>query len=318
MKKRFLTCLLALAVMLCLLVPVLSISASAAENEEPYEWLLSKDRSSIIRSDGKLYEYISLGDDFYFDVNAEYEFINDVRLGDIYSYAPDGDVIWIEDDYELYVYATEKGYEQIKAFAEGKYESYLIELGDGTYRSAQIDKAAIESMNALGVSTVAEVKEVDVDILEDCTYHSIIARDANEILSKVTGLVFEFGDGYYYVNFAALDNSYFDAYGNFSFRSGSVPLVRLSGMEEATVIGAIENAEYRYIRTEYEIDRAAAESAFWVMFVLAGFIIPIPVLFMGMYLANSAKRGAPKYWYSLSILAAAWLVLCIVLMLMMI
>ncbi len=318
MKKRFSVGFFALALtlMLCLLIPVFSVSAAASE-ERAYEWILSEDGSEIIRNDGRVYKYFALGRDFRIDPDSAYLFVNDVSLGDIYSYSPDGEIIWVEDYYgEAYMYTTTEGLSMAYRFCEGKYESYRIEL-DTTKKAAVIDNTVIESMNALGVTELADVTEIDVTVLANYICHEIVARDKFNILSRTVGLVFETDAGYYYVNFQTLDNSNFDADGNFSFRSGTVALVRLSGIEEATVAGAVKNAANIKTDIEHEVDRAAAENAFWVMFVIVGFIAPIPVLVMGFYLANSAKRGKPKYWYSLSILAAAWFVLSVALMLIM-
>ncbi len=317
MKKRFSVSFsaLALALLLCLIIPVFSVSAVASE-ERAYEWILSEDGTQIIRSDGRIYNYFSDNYNFYLEPDFEYAFVNDVSLGDIYSYAPDGEIIWVENEYAIYLYTTSAGLTMLYGFMDGKYDSYRINVGD-TYKSAVIDNSVIESMNALGVSVVADVADVDVTTLAGYTYHSIVARDQKQIFSETVGLVFEIDGGYYYVNFSMLNNSNFDAYGNFSFRSGAVPLIRLSGIEEATLAGAIENAKMISTSTDREIDRASAENAFWVMFVIVGFVAPIPVFIMGFYLANSAKRGQPRYWYSLSILAAVWFVLSIVLMLLM-
>ncbi len=316
MKKRFLTGLIMLTLALCLLISVFSMAVSASDDKHAYEWILSECGDEIIRDDGRVYTLLSIGNNFYLDPYSEYAYANEVSLGEIYSYAPDGEIIWVVDDnYDTYIYTTINGLSMAYEFFEGNYASYRIEL-EGTYKSSVIDNSVIESMNALGVTELADVTEVDVTVLANYTCHDIIARDNNNIFSRTIGLVFETESGYYYVNYAMLDNSNFDAQGYFSFRSGSVPIVKLSGIEEATLAGAIRDAESVIAEYEYEVDRASAENAFWVMFVIVGFIAPIPIFIMGFYLANSAKRGAPKYWYSLSILAAAWFVLSIVLMLL--
>lgn len=54
-------------------------------------------------------------------------------------------------------------------------------------------------------------------------------------------------------------------------------------------------------------------SAFWVFYVLNGFLLPIAPLVVGVVTAHSAKRGKPRRWYILSALAGAWMLLATVL-----
>ena len=122
---------------------------------------------------------------------------------------------------------------------------------------------------------------------------------------------------YYYVNYLTLGNQYFDADGNFSYRSGTVGLIALNSAQSATVQGAVESQSYRYAEYEWEddewIDDDVSAGFFWVMLVLFGFLMPIPFLVIGLVLPNSAKRGYPKYWYVLAVIAVVWMILAAIL-----
>ncbi|MBQ8408332.1 MAG: hypothetical protein IJY39_05650 [Clostridia bacterium] len=59
-------------------------------------------------------------------------------------------------------------------------------------------------------------------------------------------------------------------------------------------------AENPYYDTAYAV-------LFWITFILLCFVAPIPFLIVGIVFARSEKRGYPKYWYILSLIAALWL-----------
>ena len=57
---------------------------------------------------------------------------------------------------------------------------------------------------------------------------------------------------------------------------------------------------------------------FWLFYALVGFIIPLPLLALGIILPNIKKLGRPKYWYILAALALLWIVLALFLMIILI
>lgn len=61
------------------------------------------------------------------------------------------------------------------------------------------------------------------------------------------------------------------------------------------------------------MDRTSV-GVFWVTFVFIGLILPAGLAVVGVVLARSELRGRPVYWYGLSIVCGAWLLLSIALM----
>ncbi len=304
--------ILSLVLLAVMLVSALSLSVSAEGKDSCFEWMLSRDESTLVRSDGKTYEYYSMDNDVFLDPSYIYSFENEVKLGDIYGYSPDSEIVWIEDDDEYYVYfyATQRGREMLYAFEKGDYSEYRLEDIESAKSAAVTERFIM----ALEDATKGVVDGINVDVSSLATYPAfeLYAYDTTDTLCTAIGRMFVIDENYYYLHYASLDNSHFDANGNLSYRQGNVTLVKLSGELKATVSGAMANMSIRYPSYEYEVDSSGYESAFWTFFIIAGFVIPMVLFIMGFALANSRKRGCPKYWYALSILAAVWILISII------
>ncbi len=309
LKRRI--CLIAAILLTLSQIFTMGIGAS----NELEQWILSNDKQTLIGYGGKTYYHYSTSTDLYLKPRYDYEYANAVSLGTVHSSSADPEIVWIESEMgEIFIYATSAGRTQLSKFENGKYGGYR--LNDmGAYKYAELDKSVVEQMNAAGVTTVANVITVDVTMLKDSLSYEITAYDEAQMFACDIGRVFVDNNGsYYYVCYANLDNSYFDANGELSFRSGNITLVLLEGTAEATVKQASENMQRFDYEYEVEGSKEDAISVFWVFFVLGGFIMPIPFIIAGCVLATSDKRGRPKYWYTLSIIAALWLILSFVLM----
>ena len=136
---------------------------------------------------------------------------------------------------------------------------------------------------------------------------------------------------YYYLCFKDLDNSYFDADGYFSYRSGSVQVYKLDDKSRLSIDESIANMttkehkkiyEDSVINGHYDIygnpidhtddynissNRIGAVILFFVITFVLGIIVPVVLLILGLVLANSQKSGKGKCWYALVASAALWI-----------
>ena len=116
---------------------------------------------------------------------------------------------------------------------------------------------------------------------------------------------------YGFIDYTLLDNTHFDANGDFSYRSGTVTVSILRSDADANVKSAVESFEYVDFSFEYEdeIDFSGfSVGFFWVMFIIIGFLLPIAPLLVGLLLPQSAKRTYPKRWYTLAVFAIIWMI----------
>ena len=291
---------------------------SFADDGENVKWMLSADRQLLMGYGGKTYYQTEITSDIYIDPQLVIEYDNEVVTGTVYSASEDPEVVWIENEYgELTLYATESASVNIKKFEGGKYQGYRIWDYSSSYtrKCALLDKSVVEQMNAAGVTTVATVVTVGVAMIKNMPYYEITSFDPSGVFARDIGRVFADADGkLYYVCYANLDNSYFDADGNLSYRSGAITLTVLEGTAEATVTQATANMVTYDVEYQEEGADADAVSVFWVFFVFGGILLPIAFIVAGCVLATSDKRGRPKYWYSIAIVAALIMLTCFVLM----
>lgn len=316
MKKTVTKALSIIILFSLALLQCLSLTAFA-EEDGATEWMLSDDGSTLMRSNGKTYYFYSDTSSLELDPSTVYEFTNPVEYGYIYASSPASEIVWVEDTYygEPYLYATDKGMEQLAKFAAGSIGSYR--LCDQNGKTAMIDADTVKLLNESGTEVLAKTVEVEVSTLKDTERYDLYAYDESDTFSILNGAIYKDGSGaLYYLNYLDLGNQHFDADGNFSYRSGTVSLVVLEGDTATTVAISLANMEEKEVEYVYEDGAytAMGEDVFWVYFLLIGFIFPIPFLIIGLVTANSSLRGKPKYWYALSVAAGVWILLSILLL----
>jgi hypothetical protein len=134
------------------------------------------------------------------------------------------------------------------------------------------------------------------------------------------GAVYRLDDGKdYYVHYLSLGNQYFDAEGNFSYRSGSVSLTVLGedlSRELDKVREQVVPNGYTYYEYEDSETPLFSETTFWVLYSIMGFVAPVPLFILGLVLSYSKKPGYPKYWRILSVIAALWILFAAILMIL--
>ena len=334
MKKHNIKGLLCLVFCVALLCQCFALSAFAEEGEvtEMLQWTASIDGNTI--SDGsRTFELYCSGGTFgstdIFENSTEiFRYENYVEITDperglascqITSKSKDFPIIWIQLSYETRYYATEEGAKLLDDFFNTKNCIYRLygentdpESTYGDYRNFPFGKELMNKMNA----TVA-TEEINVRDLVTIPKYTVRYFDSTDTFYMNQGIVFVLPDGYYYVNFANLDNSHFDADGYFSYRLGSVMLAKLEGEVATGISYALENPEElrtREITYEDDIeDVSMPPIVFWFFYAIFIFILPIPGLVVGLILPHIKKLGKPKYWYSLSIIHGLWILLGIIL-----
>lgn len=220
------------------------------------------------------------------------------------------------------VYATEKGVEALDRLMEGEATSYMLASVHGACAPISNDLVTLLTKTPED----AEKRTFDVRDLENALYYSLLGVESYGFYGCAYGAVYAYEGEFYYIHYMDLGNQCFDADGNFSYRRGTVEGVKLEGdlVAELHTVGQDMNfypLEYIDAGEEKNFDDTAdyfdsARSAFVVGMVVFGFMIPTPLLIVGLVFPRSAKRGYPKYWYILAGVAALWMALSVLLMIL--
>lgn len=171
-----------------------------------------------------------------------------------------------------------------------------------------------------------EAVEVPVGKLKNASGWVIYGYDSTRTVYAGAAALYNDGNDWLYVDYATLGNDRFDADGNVSLRSGTIPCIRLNAAGCKAVDDILANKIYVEMITEYENMqkpnppelRTPLVVMFWIVYVLVGFGLPVVPLVLGLVFANRAKWGKPRRWYLISILAGVWMLLSLVLILLLI
>lgn len=321
--KKLYAILLCILLMLCLSLTVFASDASG-KTEEEIEWIVSEDQNTL--TDGnKVYTRYKI---FLYDWFRPYDFY--VYPQDIETDNPsadsighpanviEGKVIVNEEiaivynyfsntaDYRIYV--TEQGKKIMDAYQAGEYSQY--ELAEGRYFSAKIEQGPVNSWINQTPDTVMEAAE-----LAELAYYEVLGYDATLTFAHVIGAVFENNGEYLYVNYSSLENNHFDADGNLSFRSGTVPIVRLSATDAEYIETALESAEQFSVNTITEeiepLDATISLSIFLILISPVLYLLPLVLMILGIVMLCIKRIPGRKRWIWVIVLAAAWLVLAV-------
>lgn len=331
---RVLTLLLGV---ICLLGAVmLPVGATPPLEEEPnanqnaVKWTFSEDYQRLV-GDGAPYDRYVLPVGYEVSYASRvYSYDNRPEVGNyayagyVYSNERRGDLHWVDySPLEGSVYVTEAGRAHMDAFIGGEVGQYRLSQLRSTY--ATMDAAEVEALAAYAEGQ-GQTVTLDVAELREMEMYEIFAYDGYDVIRRVEGALYVHPahEGYLYIHYSTLDNSYFDADGNFSYRQGTVEAVELS--EEYTLAVNDRISVLNYLQIEYtrEYDELnpeepatssedSAVTFFWIFFVFVGFLLPIAPLVVGLVFANSRRMSHPKRWYIVVALAAAWLLLSLML-----
>lgn len=190
---------------------------------------------------------------------------------------------------------------------------YLVR--DMYYQEVPFDVSLLESLDELA-SMGTESFLIDVRDLAYVNCYEILIRQVYE--ETVYGAIYVMDGSYYYLNYVNLGNQHFDAYGEFSYRSGEVMLTKADTYRaaiESNLLPLTEDYTYEY-ESEAIFSDDISTPLFWIGFVLLGFIAPIPFLILGFVLSRAKKLGCPRYWRIISYIAIIWLALAALLLLL--
>lgn len=314
MRKICLSLLLAVVLAVSLPSAVFASEPVAAEPEDNnyIEWKLSDDGNTL-EGNGRVYTYYELP--IMSEIVSETRFHygnlakNDNLIYNVESYTRDSEIVWFGDD--NYILATEKGRDHLDSFFAGQKHAYRLYCG--TTEVNDIDASLIDELENAAENGADKVT-VNVTNLERWNEYELLECDSDGIIGFGIGSVFKINGEFYYVNYDDLDNSYFDAFGDISFRKGSIEFVKLDGELEGKVKRAVNSMERVYFEHESEFTYTPVYKYNFphVGIVWYGFICPIGGTVAGLVLANSKKLGKPRRWYILAAVSAAALILSVI------
>lgn len=314
-----------------MLFSIFSISAFAADDDAQEQgvtvWELSDDGKTLTGND-IVYTQIDIPAGYHVDFSTEYIYASEIETklfknGSCYPVSPqkNSKVVCLVNNYEntYYTYVTYKEKSSLQNFYNNIVSKFRIQNPNDSMEYTDFPEYMILHLDNLARANEQNVN-FDVSALKDHLYVEFIARNQSDYMSMTFGGIYKIDYDYYYVNYTKLNNGYFDANGDFSYRSGTVSLTKIDS-DLLKDIKDFENAMTKHsYESEYEedeidvtFDKTTAKVLFWIIFVIFGFLVPIAPLIVGFTFALSEKRGYPKHWYLVAFLSLAWMALSLIL-----
>lgn len=336
MKKLYYIKAIAFVLCLCSLFTLSVFGVSAEEETEEYkpiEWKMDVNLSCIY-GDSKRYDRYYANGAFYGDARKTFEFTNmpmyDGLGRHVYGDSADPHIISVrQGNGYSWIFTDDEGREILNSFVAQEECIYYLE-NFSEYVYTVIDRDIVRGLKIKYESRMNSLKQVSVAELSEADIYEITVHDITETKAFQQGAVYVMPDGmYYYVCFENLPNSYFDADGYFSYRSGTVPVYVLDGTERTKTDRLIKEMVEKESKKIYEDmvilgvydiygnpieeseDPMAAVTAvvlFILMTVFAGVIVPIGLLIMGLLLSRSKKTGNARCWEAVAASSVIWMV----------
>ena len=313
--QKILAVLLCMILLLCATLPV-SASDKAEDTEPEISWELSEDRQTLTYGDQTYTHYVIPSYD-WFRPYQSYQYVQEFGnyfIGQPILTTEGEEIVLNENMVVLYVYfdvntafdvyVTAQGACALDEYMAGNYAQY--ELTSGTYESATISEQTVRAW-----SEITPTETVDASLLGELVSYNVIGYDSTLTFAHIIGKVFEYNGDYLFVNYSHLNNTHFDSYGNLSFRSGNVPVVRLSATDKAQITDAIDRFEYYDGEIVYEESDPLDATISMVLFLLLAspFLYILPVLFLvfGIVMRCIKKLPGRKRWNTVIIASIVWL-----------
>ena len=314
-NKKLFALMLCMILAVSMLLPV-SASETAEDAEQEIQWEIGADGQTLTYGD-QTYTHYTIPSYDWFRPYQSYQYVQEFGnyfIGQPILGAEGEEVTLYEDMVVLYVYfstdtafdvyVTAQGARALDEYMAGNYAQY--ELTSGTYESATISEQTVRAW-----SEITPTETVDASLLGELVSYNVIGYDSTLTFAHIIGKVFEYNGDYLFVNYSHLNNSHFDSYGNLSFRSGNVPVVRLSATDKAQITDAIDRFEYYDGEIVYEESDPLDATISMVLFLLLAspFLYILPVLFLvfGIVMRCIKKLPGRKRWNTVIIASIVWL-----------
>ena len=320
--KKFLVCLLVLISLFMLFS--LGICATDSDGAH-HEWVLSADEKTLTYGDA-VYHYcpntpsLIIPDEMYvYEQKIACEALED-EYALIMHNLHNKDIIMIVDRYDRFLfYVNEAGQEIMNLYLMYDFEDYLY------YEKPMRAAIPAELVEALANGTHSTITQtVSVTTLKDITKYTIYGLDKTHTLGHMHGAIYEINDEFWYLNYDALDNSYFDSEGNFSYRRGTVVLTKVdTDIMVLDVLPYEEEFHIQYVYEKYEknestpdLNKDGATVIFVLTTVILLFLLPAVPLILSLVFVLIKQNKKRRRWLLLLLLSALWLVLSIVILLL--
>ena len=335
MKKTWLRPLL-----ICLALLLVCSLAACGQKDDGYKHFTADETLTAV-TDGTntytlhtlprgYYRGAALGEEPVRSYNNPVEGVEDMGLY-LLAHGEESGILYTNWSLPAYVYfATDEAEAKLQTFFAGNARFYALAYGPTGNESVLIP-APQKNVIAENYAASADTLDVDVTTIAPANWFPLVAKDDTLLFSTEIGALLLIGTDWYYVDYATLDNSHFDADGYFSFRSGTVTFKKLSG-DAVTVATAAaarcidpndsdasvtlsEGMTLDDLAVDDEISSVMSLAAFWVSFVLVGFVLPLGGLVTCLLLSLRKKPGARRWFIPVGI-AALWLVLALVILIL--
>ena len=317
--KKFLVCLLVLIPLFMLFS--LGICATDSDGAH-HEWVLSADEKTLTYGDAVYHFFpntpsLIIPDEMYvYEQNIACEALED-EYALIMHNLHNKDIVMIVDRYDRFLfYVNEAGQEIMNLYLMYDFEDYLYY--EKPMRAAIPTELVVSLANGTH-STITQT--VSVTTLKDLTKYTIYGLDKTHTLGHMHGAIYEINDEFWYLNYDALDNSYFDSEGNFSYRRGTVVLTKVdTDIMVLDVLPYEEEFHIQYVYEENESTLGLNKDGATVLFVLTTvillFLLPAVPLVLSLVFVLIKQNKQRRRWLLLLLLSALWLVLSIVILLL--
>lgn len=334
MKQKF-TFLRFFAVLFALLllgsVGVMAFAGQPPETTMVKWWL---DGAMLENSDGDIYTHYELPTGVFvsfenvyiygrtIDVEAEFGTVHSL----VESYERAGDLVTLDGARgEKLLFVNEAGKTAVNDFLAGEIGRFSVWTDSSfSLSTTAADEELFTRLDAALADRV-DVSSFDVTVLGTAQRYDLVYSDATGSLHRTHGAIYLFDGSLYYVNYDALDNSYFDADGNFSYRRGTVDAHLLSGELHDLALATfakLEEISPEYTYEEFEVlPEGSADGlifgnfgvvAFWIVFSVLGYLVP--ALCLGASAFMLVRRGKRR-WIITASIASVWMILALASML---
>lgn len=340
MKKNMIK-ISSLILCLIMLLGIFPLTVFAGEQEYvPFEWTMDENARYIYGND-KRYDRFYVNYTFFNDSLGDYYFMNPVAYGgkdcQVYGDSADPHIVSVKkgDGYS-FVFVDTQGKKILNDFLTRKDCTYYLE-SYAQNKLTTINKSFVSNLENLYNSNSGWLTQVSVASLGEAEILEIVVRDKTNSKAYQHGAIYIMGNNtYYYVCFEKLGNSYFDADGYFSYRSGTVKALRLNSdlcedvdltkgklankrvrrIYESNVVSGITDTNGDPLENNFFSGPEARKGAiivFSILFVFLGLMLPVPFLILGLIFGRKSKC-----WHGLTVSSGVWFISALLLLIIMV